>query len=485
MNQDIFFAAYILAKDGTEKHGMAVRIPAEKDGLPGQRIKALTDAVREINESRSCRLRTEILVSPPMELETRPLADFLFADGLFNASRFKRHLREFASKNSPHLFLPRPGVPVLGLDLVGREDTLQLLQNTIEQGRSCHLRAPRRYGKTSLLMRMAESLPRSVHIDLSDVGSLQGFLKGLLRGCIRQPDARVSLSAVGPYRNWSDDTAAFNSIFEELLKQRGSTLMPLLRETLRALADGRIVLLVDEFSIFLRAMLEKEVSEITSFLDMLHAIRTNAASPLVAVFAGSAGLSAYIEFHGMQEQFADLMPVDVPPIAAEKARLLAEELFYGMGKLPSLAATDRVTHLTGEDDSVPYFVHALAHVTAEETGLRREVREADVDRAYQDRLLGPAGNIFFRDFLLRELTYPPSYRNCASAVLKRLSRQFPSAVGDVELQGFCDAGCNYQKLMTCLEEDYDLVRVDDGWRMRSKVLADRWRLGEPWLTGGA
>lgn len=45
-----------------------------------------------------------MLVSPPSELETRPLTDFLFADGVFNAPRFKRHLTEFADKNSPHLW---------------------------------------------------------------------------------------------------------------------------------------------------------------------------------------------------------------------------------------------------------------------------------------------------------------------------------------------------------------------------------------------
>ncbi|MDR3555614.1 MAG: hypothetical protein P4L55_12730 [Syntrophobacteraceae bacterium] len=46
-----------------------------------------------------------------------------------------------------------------------------------------------------------------------------------------------------------------------------------------------------------------------------------AASPLVTVFAGSSGLSAFMEFHGMQDQFADLMPVDMPPICAAEARL--------------------------------------------------------------------------------------------------------------------------------------------------------------------
>ncbi len=45
--------------------------------------------------------------------------------------------------------------------------------------------------------------------------------------------------------------------------------------------------------------------------------------------------------------------------------------------------------------------------------------------------------------------------------------------------------CEYEKLITCLEEDYDLVKSEGSYRMRSKVLADRWRLGEPWLTQGA
>ncbi|MHC1744749.1 MAG: hypothetical protein AB9873_17215 [Syntrophobacteraceae bacterium] len=86
-------------------------------------------------------------------------------DGQFNAPRYQRHLAEFASNRKPQLFLSRCGVPVLGLDLVGREETLHSMQETIEQGRSCHLRAPRRYallGQTTLITRdgLQSDVPR-------------------------------------------------------------------------------------------------------------------------------------------------------------------------------------------------------------------------------------------------------------------------------------------------------------------------------------
>jgi len=489
MNKDIFFAAYIKDIGHEVKSGLAVRIPPEAGRLPGDRIKDLTEAVRKLSLQEGERLRTEMLVAPPFEVETTPLADYLWADGSVNAPRLVRHLETRVQGNTPHHFLPRCGVPVLGPELIGREQVLAKLEENLRNYQSCHLRAPRRYGKTSLLMRINANLPQTVMMELSDIGSLAGFLKVLLRGCMRHEVARACLLKLAPYRSWPADTPAasasiFNDAFGELTKLHGRTLPTLLRETLSTLAENGMVLLVDEFSVFLRNMYEDRRLELETFLEIFHVLRIRAAHPLVAVFAGSAGLSTYIQFHGLQALFADLVPVDVLPIGSTEARVLAEELFYGMGKRPSVSCIDQVIKLTGEDDTVPYFVHALAHATAEELGLRKEVLTTDVERAYYDRLLGPPGNIFFRDFILRERGYPAEYRLCASNILKTLSRKFPASVREEELQTFCPPGCDFIKIRTCLEEDYDLVRTEQGWRMRSRVLADRWRLGEPWLTLG-
>ena len=40
----------------------------------------------------------------------------------------------------------------------------------------------------------------------------------------------------------------------------------------------------------------------------------------------------------------------------------------------------------------------------------------------------------------------------------------------------------FNALLACLQEDYDLVFRDGKWLMRSKVLRDRWALSEAWLT---
>ena len=77
----------------------------------------------------------------------------------------------------------------------------------------------------------------------------------------------------------------------------------------------------------------------------------------------------------------------------------------------------------------------------------------------------------------------------ASKILRRLARA-ERPTPESELHGLFvkeSAGqteYRFEELMTCLEEDYDLVKENGGWSFRSKTLKERWRLSEPWLTEG-
>lgn len=491
MSKNIYFSILIKFAGGEQK-GVAICIPPETDRSPGERIKGLTDAARTLLLADGERLRTEMLVAPPPDINTRPVEDYLWGDGSLNSPRLVRHLKDYMGGRVPHNFLPRVGMTVvMAEEFIGREQVLAILEEHLANSRSCHLRAPRRYGKSSLMGRLAAKQDKAVMLELSDIGTLPGFLKTLLRACLRHETARSCLYEMPAYRSWplADDHASysqvFNGAFYELMKRfEGNKLSALLCDTMAALADNGIMLLIDEFSLFLRDMSDNDAVGLKTFLEMFYKLRTRTNHPLLAVFAGSAGLSTYIELYGMHALFADIASVDVPPVTASEARLLAEELFYGMEKLPTTSAIGRLVELTGDDETVPYFVQALASYAAEQAGRRRQIRADDVELAYYDRLLGPSGNVCFRDFILRERTYPGSYRSCASPILKKLSRKAPDVVAEDELQRLCKEGCDFKKLMTCLEEDYDLVHSENGWRMRSRVIADRWRLGEPWLTMG-
>jgi len=492
MNRDIYFSIIIKDVGGVQKGGVTLRITQEKDRLPGDRIKALTEAARTLPLVEGERLRAEMLVVPPPDLDIRPISDYLWGDGTLNSSRLVRHLMEYKEDRVPHNFQPHVGMTiVLEEEYVGRNDVMVKLEELLAEKKSCHLRAPRRYGKSSLMGMLTARLEKAVMLELSDIGTPIGFLKTLLRACMRHNKAGDCLTMMPEYRSWPlvTDHAAFSQVFNRAFAElvelhKDKKLSVLLHDTMTALANCGIILMIDEFSLFLRDMRDNNEDDLKTFLEIFHRLRTRHENPLTAVFAGSAGLSTYIELYGMHVLFADLTPVDLPPVTSAEARLLAEELFYGMKKKPTVSAIDRLVELTGGDETVPYFVQALASYTAEQAGRRCDIGEDDVERAYYDRLLGPSGNVCFRDFILRERAYPGSYRSCASPILKQLSRQAPAVVAEHELKRLCKGDCEFDKLMTCLEEDYDLVRTGDGWRMRSRVIADRWRLGEPWLTVG-
>ena len=168
------------------------------------------------------------------------------------------------------------------------------------------------------------------------------------------------------------------------------------------------------------------------------------------------------------------------------ARVLAEELFYGAGKVPTAEVVEQtVSHVS---PAVPHFVHALVHETVAQCSTRLVPAVTDVSLAYEHRLLGSPGNWFFRDFLLRERAYPDHCRQGAAGVLRALAHA-DEPVPESDLQEQFAAGRAepdlFEPMMTCLQEDYDLAQSADGWSMRCRVLADRWRRGEHWLTRSA
>ena len=488
----MFFLAYVKNDPDGEK-GMAVRIPKETGQSPGDRIKSLTQTARKLPLTGNEKLRTDILVNPPSAFETISLSEYLWADGTLNDDRYLRHLESFKNGKNPHRFLPRVGITVvMEEDLIGRKGVLDVLYHNLSNQKSSHLRAARRYGKSSLMARLEAQFLNTVMMEVSDVGNLAGFLKRLIDRCLRKKSAAACLHELPEYTSFPDASTnrinpqVLNNVFSELIKDyKGiSAILGLLGRTLSALADVGIFLLIDEFSAFLREMKENDVTALTAFLKLFHQFRTREKNPVVVVLAGSSGLSTYIELFGMRDWFEDLVAVDIPPISSSEAELLAEELFYGMNKAPFPSAVKKLAALTGADETIPYFVHALAHYSTEQAGFKREISEEDVEAAYYDRLLGPSGNPCFRDFILREKGYPGDYRKGASKILKELSRVSPGMLPEEELHDYCRGDCDFKKLMTCLEEDYDLVQDKSGWRMRSRVIADRWRLGEPWLTIG-
>jgi hypothetical protein len=485
MKNDNYFEVYWINDRDVLIDRFVIRLPRNDSETPGDRIAALTGFARRIDPGRDMRLRTRIHVAAPEGCEAVPLPGYLWSDGTINGPRFIRHLQAKMSGNQPHHFLLHPGMPVLGPDLIDRNGKIEELRGIL-RATSCHLRAPRRYGKSSLLFRMQEIEAGALLLDLCDIKSTSGFLAKLLKEAMNhETTGRRALLALPELAGWPPALSPpqiIASAYDDLAVHRGIDKITFLDKVFSTLAQAGMILLLDEFSIFVRNLLDDHQEDVEAFLGLFSQVRRHETSPLRVVVAGSSGLSSYIYFMNLGDFFSDLEPVDLPPISPDSARILVEELFYGAGKQPAPPVVERVIEHIGVP--VPYFLQTLVHETIAQSGMNTKPGIDDVDQAYLDRLLGPPGNIFFRDYLLRERAYPASLRRAAAAVLGSLARM-TEAVPERELLRLFrsktegDDDSRFVKLMTCMEEDYDLVQEKEAWFMRSKVLRERLRLGEP------
>ena len=410
-------------------------------------------------------------------------SDYFYADDEFNPARFRRHLSFVAEIGRIPHFIPRPGAPVEGDDLWGRveerEELIHCLQND-----SCHLRAPRRYGKTSLLRSAQSQLAVAgapvLFVDLSGSESVAHFLAILAEAAMEHESLGTVLAGAVPgFRGWpapGADADVRSSSRKQLLRDAERDPRSFAISLLTNLAAHHALVLLDEFSLFLRIAIKNDGSRLRVILELLKEHRY-ASPPLHVALAGSAGLSAYLNFHGMQSLLGDLIPVDLKPLERGQASVLAEELFYGSGFKPSSDAAHAVLDEIGIP--VPYFVHVLCDAAREQAGTATVVTADVVRTAYRDRILGALGNYVFKVYRLDQQSYPEALARPAGRILRALAEK-PNGVAESKLRKlFREAGRTedeFDSLMACLSEDYDVEKRSTSWRMRSKVLRDRWLL---------
>lgn len=486
------YVTYTLEAPDHPQRALAVHLqPRESESTASHELlRALHRAMAGWNDTHpEVFVRSDLGVEPEAGAVRRVLSDYRYADGAVNGDRLGRHLSMVLESGRIHTFSLRPGSPVKGRDLVGRQAVLTALRQRLERG-SVHLTAPRRYGKTSVLQHLKEVLSEEgnacLYTDVAPGSSASWFLATLVKEAMEDPLCHQALEAQPELAGWPDPGAGpkqSNLAAQSLVQRLRPNLRSAGRRILDALGTVGAILLVDEFSVFLRGALERSPEEMGMISEMLARAR-RAPQPTRQVLAGSAGLSSFLHFHDLAEPFADLEGVPLEPLEAQDAAILTEELFYGARQLPSPEIVEQILSEVGAP--IPFFLHALVDAAREKSGELGRLDAEVVRRAYRESLLGSRGNDRFKEYRLVNQPYPRSLRKAAGALLRSLAREPEGLSAERLHQIFWEAGADPRRflhLLSCLQEDYDLTERAGRWAMRSKVLRDRWSQDEPWLTG--
>lgn len=391
------------------------------------------------------------------------------------------------------------GRPVRGINFFDREDERRILWQHLRQSHVLLL-APRRVGKTSLLMRLADEAPdhghRAVYVSVADARSEDDVTRKLIAALAAHPasDPIWRRLQKGPYKRFFSRLkakVAAGPLSLELAADEGrwATLAEVTAEAIERLGEPWLIL-VDELPIFVLTLLREDSAakaddypRTRNFLNWFRQLRsapTQSEAPLRWVVAGSIGLDAVVARARLGDTINDMRVFPLGPFSPVTADAFLAALgdSYGL----SLDAPTRERLMQRAGWLIPFYLQILfsrLHDLAAEQGLKPT--PALVDRVVAE-LLTPAYRAYFdywRQRLTEELGRPDDQRALVllagvAAAPEGLTKKALDHLLSEHMPEPATRDESLRFLLEVLENDGYLAREDDRFRFRSELLREYW-----------
>ncbi len=382
-----------------------------------------------------------------------------------------------------------------GDDLWDRKEVIDEIWRILEKG-NVLLKAPRRFGKSSVMYNLYER-PRDGFIvvfqDTEGINDPADFITTLLSS-IRQHESigdrfkKAIKDIVKSAASWLEEVeiAEFRLKLKEHIRdkwqEKGEELLRVVGKL-----DVKIVFIVDELPVLIQRITENHNKRVVR--DFLHWFRQVRQIPELGnvrwVAGGSIGIEHVLKQVGAgTKTINDFEIVKIGPFSEDDARAYIRALLKNEGHLQRISreVIDRVLELVGAP--VPYFIQIVLKESIYE--MRRQGKKTlskeMVERAYRHGALGPASRTYFEHYFSRLSEY---YDERRESIAKRLILEVAKK-GEVKKKELfklfkMQSGGKlrdevFSYLMTDIENDF-YVTYDpesDTYRFSTNILKDWW-----------
>ena len=388
------------------------------------------------------------------------------------------------------------GQPVVGDDLYGRDYELRTLWERLERGEHVLLLAPRRVGKTSLMLELRRQ-PRPnwhvIYIDVEGAADAADLFADILAQLAGHPTYRRGIENIPGWQAAKNIFGAANFSVKAGVGDLKVELASAMRvdwhrraDQIRARlaateAEGRLLIIIDELPLLVSRLVEngpKQDAEL--LLSKLREWRQapDLRSSVSTLAGGSIGLEGVVQRAGLSGIINDLVPFHLESWNRSTAQQFLCEVSRGSG-FPLVESTvEQVLDLLY--DPVPYHLQLFFQALRDECRgnpalLTREL----VQSCFEQRLAGASGTAHLDHYATRlEIALGEQERGAALAILVRLSRlASPTEWATVkELQQLM-AGreAAFRSALRVLEADGYIHRDGERISFRSNLLRQWWR----------
>ena len=344
------------------------------------------------------------------------------------------------------------GQAVVGDDLYGREYELNRLWEMLEKGEHILMLAPRRVGKTSLMLELCRAPRERWDVFYIDVEGGEGPAD-----CVAA--ILAALSADSRYRSWFEATPFSNAIqgvlgrlqpvsvstavlrveFKAAMGREWSHAADQLQARLTTPPDAarNLLIIVDELPVLVSRMVRTSEGQRDAEL-LLSQLRHWRHDPQMrgrihTLVGGSIGLEGVLRRAGLSGSINDLAPFRLDSWDRLTAATFLETLGHDYNFCLNEEAVARILDLLG--DPVPYhvqlFFSALRDVCRNQSS---RVLHETVEQCFEDRLAGPSGTAHLDHYATRlELAFDEHEYETARDILGRVCQR-KDGVSPAELE---------------------------------------------------
>jgi hypothetical protein len=385
------------------------------------------------------------------------------------------------------------GPPATGERFYDREELIKSIWDRLEVG-SILFVAPRRFGKTSVMLHLRDN-PKPgyipIYLDVEWLESPTQFVVELTGEMARNlPGYRKAFRGVaglpGSLLDLVRDVIDDFGIAEFKIKLRqkiGKEWRDLGKELIKLAKsiDGKVLLMLDELPLMLKRMLRGEDSDsVELLLYWLRSFREgpDAVGNMRFIIGGSIGVQHILTQAGATASMNDLENIKVEPFPEDVARNLVSGLFREQGQRAGEPVIEQV--LQEVEVFVPFFLQMLVRATCDlARDRRKEVSPSLVSEAYRERLISVESRNYFEHFYSRLRDYyDVDDEQAAKVMLRGLAlkgRLSIQELHNIYMQAHSkpsDEGFGH--LLGDLENDFYLRRQDSFYIFHTKILRDWW-----------
>ena len=384
------------------------------------------------------------------------------------------------------------GQAVIGDDLHGRDYELDRLWEHLGQGEHIQMLAPRRVGKTSLMLELHRA-PRAnwdvIYVDVEGGDGPADCVASVLAGLAADPKYQTRFEAM-PFSKGVKDLlrgvsvgASLSVLQVELKRAIGSEwghAADQLQARLTSLDDAgdKLLIILDELPILISRMLRHDRKHEAELL--LARLRHWRQAPALrnkvhTLIGGSIGLEGILRRAGLSGLINDLVPFRLNSWDRSTAVEFMKELARSCSFPLDDGSIARILDLL--DDPVPYHLQLFFSALRDASrGDPSRVSPELIDQCFEERLSGPSGTAHLDHYEKRlEIALDEGECRMAYDILGRACRG-KGGVAFADLEDLRRQGSEtFHSVLGDLEADGYLKREDRGLLFRSNLLRAWWR----------